>query len=204
MNTKKIYSKLLITLSSTLLLIIYMFMFFTYKNSVISSAILRSSIAAETLSSNSLPFSSMIERSNNLDSNNINEFDIGSSTPHLILVNTTKQRAYIFKGTTNNWILEKNFVCSTGLPVTETPKGLFTCGFKDDCIFSQKFNKASKYYTHIIDCYYLHLTPFYVAQNTLAEEVLGKSDFHGCIKLSIDDSKWIYNNVDDDSTIIIY
>lgn len=204
MINKTIFLKISVTLLSTFLLISYLFMFFTYKNYVISSAILRSSSVAQTLGTISTPQTSMADHLTNLDIDTLNTFDINSSTHHLLLISMKDQTAYIFNGSLNNWILEKEFLYSTELPGTETPKGIFTCGFRGDWFFLEKFNKESKYYIHINDCYNIHSVPFYDNQATVAEDILCEPSSHGCVRLSVEDSKWIYENVKDGSTIIIY
>lgn len=204
MINKTIFLKISVTLISTLLLIAYLFMFFTYKNYVISSAILRSSSVAQTLGTISIPQTSIADHLNNLDIAKLNTFDINSSTHHLILISIKDQTAYIFNGSLNNWILEKEFLCSTELSGKETPKGIFTCGFRGDWFFLENFNKGTKYYIHINDCYNLHSIPFYANQSTIAEDLLDEPSYHGCVRLSVEDSKWIYENVKDGSTTIIY
>lgn len=204
MSIKKTYSKILVTTFSTFLLIIYFFMFFTYKNSVISSAILKSSTVAQTIGSLPTSSLSMTEVFNNLNVDTINTFHINSSTKHLILISTSEQMTYIFTGSSNNWLLEKYFVCLTKFTDTETSKGIFTCGIRCDHFFSQKFNKGDKYYIQINNCHYLHSTPFSADENTISEENPSESASCDYIRFSAEDSKWIYDNIQDGSTIVIY
>lgn len=173
--------------SITLIISIIFLLLFMFNNSI-------NTISYSKSTSNNI---------SNITTDNINNFTIYSPTNKLLLISTEKQRIYVFTGSSKNWSLEKEFICSTGLPGTETPTGTFSCNFRGDWFFSNKFNMGAKYYINFNDCYYIHSVPIYADQTTIAEPILGVPASHGCIRLSIDDSKWVYDNVPDFSTILI-
>lgn len=141
---------------------------------------------------------------NKLDSSTINTFDISSNTDKLIFVNIGEQKTYVYTGYTNSWSLEKEFLCSTGIENEETPVGIFEVQSRAPWFFASTYNQGGKYYVQFMGNYLFHSIPFAEDQQTILDETLGEPASHGCIRLSTDDAKWLYDNVMDGSKIIIY
>ena len=135
--------------------------------------------------------------------NNINTLNIQSDTQYLINVDINNQKTYIYKGKEDNWSLVKTFPCSTGIHGEETPKGSFTTKEKGDWFFSDKYDQGGKYWTQIVGDILFHSVPFARDKSTVLDYTLNEPSSHGCIRLSITDSKWIYNNVPKGSKVII-
>lgn len=134
---------------------------------------------------------------------NINSLDIDSNTQYFINVDLNNQKTYIYKGKKNNWSLLKTFPCSTGITGEETPVGSFTVHEKGDWFFSNKYNQGGKYWTQIVGDILFHSVPFDRDKTTVLDYTLNEPASHGCIRLSITDSKWIYNNIPKESKVII-
>ena len=134
---------------------------------------------------------------------NINSLNIQSNTQYLINVDLNKQKTYIYKGNKNKWSLIKTCPCSTGIAGEETPKGSFTTLEKGDWFFSNKYNQGGKYWTQIVGDILFHSVPFDKDKTTVVDYTLNEPASHGCIRLSISDSKWIYNNIPKESKVII-
>lgn len=143
---------------------------------------------------------------NKLNKDTINSFDITSETNHLVFVNIAEQKTYIFIGSKNNWKLSKEFICSTGIEGKETLVGVFTVQFRAPWFFSPKYGQGGKNYVSFDEKgnYLFHSIPFENDQRTVSDPELGKPASHGCIRLSVEDSKWLYDNVQNGSKIIIY
>lgn len=141
---------------------------------------------------------------NKLDSTTINNFDITSNTTKLVFVNISEQKTYIYTGSINNWTLEKEFICSTGIENKETPVGVFQVQTRAPWFFASKYGQGGKYYVQFMGNYLFHSIPFAEDQETVLDETLGEPASHGCIRLDIADAKWLYDNVTDGSKIIIY
>lgn len=141
---------------------------------------------------------------NKLDSSTINTFDISSKTDKLVFVNISEQKTYIYTGSINNWSLEKEFICSTGIENKETPVGIFEVQTRAPWFFASKYGQGGKYYVQFMGNYLFHSVPFAEDQETVLDETLGEPASHGCIRLDTDDAKWLYDNVLDGSKIIIY
>ena len=134
---------------------------------------------------------------------NINTLNIQSNTQYLINVDINNQKTYIYKGKKDNWSLVKTCPCSTGISDEETPTGSFTTKEKGDWFFSNKYNQGGKYWTQIVGDILFHSVPFDRDKTTVLDYTLNKPASHGCIRLSISDSKWIYNNIPKGSKVII-
>lgn len=141
---------------------------------------------------------------NKLSTDTINTFDITSNTNHLVFVNISEQKTYIYEGSKNKWNLEKEFPCSTGIEGEETPVGVFSVQTRAPWFFSPQYGQGGKYYVQFMGNYLFHSVPFAEDKETIVDDTLGKPASHGCIRLAVDDSKWLYDNVTDGSKVIIY
>lgn len=141
---------------------------------------------------------------NKLTPDTINEFNISSGSNHLVFVNIAEQKTYVYEGSENNWTLEKTFDCSTGIEGKETPVGVFTVQNRAPWFFSPKYGQGGKYYVQFMGNYLFHSIPFEADAETVSDPTLGEPASHGCIRLAVEDSKWLYDNVKNGSKIIIY
>ena len=138
-----------------------------------------------------------------ITSANVNSLDLKSDSPYLVHVNLKNQYTYVYKGSKNNWNLEKKFLCSTGTEGKETPTGIYTTKSKGDWFYEPKYKQGGKYWVTFMDAYMFHSLPFAKDKKTVVDETLGTPASHGCIRLSIEDAKWIYDNVPIGSKLII-
>ncbi|HHQ4320057.1 L,D-transpeptidase [Clostridium perfringens] len=139
-----------------------------------------------------------------LNEDTINQFDITSNTNYLVFVNIAEQKTYVYEGSKNDWTLAKTFTCSTGIEGKETPVGVFTVQNRASWFFSPKYGQGGKYYVQFMGNYLFHSIPFDSDRTTVSDPTLGVPSSHGCIRLSVEDSKWLYDNVKNGSKIIIY
>lgn len=139
----------------------------------------------------------------NITPNTINMLNIYSITNFLINVDIKNQKTYIYKGESDNWTLIKTFPCSTGVSGEDTPSGSFTIKEKGDWFFSTEYNQGGKYWSQITGDILFHSLPYAQDQTTIVDYTINKPSSHGCIRLYVDDSKWIYDNVPKDSKVII-
>ena len=139
-----------------------------------------------------------------LNEDTINQFDITSNTNYLVFVNISEQKTYVYEGSKNDWTLAKTFTCSTGIEGKETPVGVFTVQNRAPWFFSPKYGQGGKYYVQFMGNYLFHSIPFDSDKTTISDPTLGVPASHGCIRLAVEDSKWLYDNVQNGSKIIIY
>lgn len=135
--------------------------------------------------------------------NNVNTLSISSKTNYFVYLNLDEQKTYVYNGSTNNWDLVKEFPCSTGLPGKETPKGIFAVTNRGEWFFSDEFDQGGKYWVQFMGDYLFHSIPFDETQSVILDDTLGTPSSHGCIRLNVEDAKWLYDNIANDTKIII-
>lgn len=138
-----------------------------------------------------------------LTSNNINTLNIESLTSNLIYVNLKDQITYIYKGSINNWDKIKSFKCSTGIESEKTPTGIFDVRERGAWFFSDKYNQGGKYWVQFYGDYLFHSVPYNKEQSEVVDYTLGVPASHGCIRLKTEDAKWIYDNIESGTKVII-
>lgn len=134
---------------------------------------------------------------------NINELNITSNTNFLINVDINSQKTYVYKAESDNWNLLKTFSCSTGIDGENTPVGSFSIKEKGEWFFSDEYNQGGKYWSQITGDILFHSLPYSNDRTTIVDYTINKPSSHGCIRLYLDDAKWIYENVPRDSKVII-
>ena len=105
--------------------------------------------------------------------------------------------------------LIKQMICATGTlkdSDTETPLGIFYVQKKDIAFFSQKYNEGGKYYIKFFGNYLIHSIPVDKNGNIIESEKnkLGIPVSHGCVRISMDNAKWMYDNLPIGSKISIH
>ena len=101
----------------------------------------------------------------------------------------------------------KAMVCSTGKAGDETPLGEYTLG--DKSVWCLLVNSTwGQYAFRINGPIMFHSVPYYeLSKDTLEVEEynkLGEPASLGCIRLSVEDAKWLYDNCDDRTQVLIY
>lgn len=135
--------------------------------------------------------------------NNINSLSVASKTSYLVYLSLDKQITYVYEGSNNNWNLIKEFPSSTGIDGEETPKGIFAVTNRGEWFYSEEFQQGAKYWVQFMGDYLFHSLPFDESQNNIVDYTIGEPSSHGCIRLEVEDAKWLYDNVDNDTKIII-
>lgn len=125
--------------------------------------------------------------------------------PYYIKINR-KQNVVMVYGLENNEYtkLVKTFICSTG---TYTPLGTYNT--TDKYIWRPLVNNVyGQYATRITGSILFHSVPYFKqTKNSLEYEEynkLGTKASLGCIRLTVEDSKWIYDNCPKGTTVTIY
>lgn len=123
----------------------------------------------------------------------INSSKATSDTNYYINVDLPNQRVNIFTKSDGKWILDRSFICSTGKASTPTVKGDFTIKDKGP-MFRAGSNTICNYYTRFYGNYLFH-TVLLDNNENIQDGRLGTPLSHGCIRLAIDDAKYIYTSI---------
>lgn len=101
----------------------------------------------------------------------------------------------------------KAMICSSGAKGSETPQGEYK--MKEKILWCLMVDDTyGRYITRFNGSYMIHSVP-YKSKNPADLDYkefnkLGESVSHGCIRLSLSDSKWIYDNVKFGTKLIVY
>lgn len=136
----------------------------------------------------------------------INKFvtfnDIKSTTEYLLVTDLNNKYTYVFIEEQENWKMLYKWECTIGKPSTPTIKGIFFINGRKPYFGTDKYRV--KYATRIKDGYYYHSILYNSTGTYIIDGRLGLALSHGCIRLETDNAKWIYENVPDDTTVIIH
>lgn len=130
----------------------------------------------------------------------INSLNIKSPTNYLLWIDINHQKVHSFSGNVNNWKLIKSMSCSTGKASTPTVKGIFKVQDKGP-MFRVDSRIICKYYTRFHGNYLFH-TVLLFNDGSIANGTLGRPLSHGCVRLSIENAKYIYYKIPSGTTVL--
>jgi lipoprotein-anchoring transpeptidase ErfK/SrfK len=119
--------------------------------------------------------------------------DFSKSDDFKIEVDLKKQKVFIYyKGE-----IIKEMICSAGAESSHTPKGEFTTTQKIEYDWVDRFDMGAYYWVRFFKSYLFHSIPFDKDGNIKVEELekLGSPVSHGCVRLKLEDAKWLYEKL---------
>jgi peptidoglycan hydrolase-like protein with peptidoglycan-binding domain len=147
------------------------------------------------------PSSSVAPKSKEEMESFINGKNLPSSTDYLIWIDLKKQRVNVFTGTNHQWKLVKSMVCSSGKASTPTIKGNFKVGNKGT-YFTTSYKSGEKtvtvrckYFTQISGNYLFHSIIYDKSGEKIIDGTLGVPRSHGCVRLAVENAKYIYDTI---------
>lgn len=129
--------------------------------------------------------------------------NMSSRTNYLILVNNAACRVMIFQGSRGNWAPLHDWVCSPGKPSTPTVRGYYTVGYRGTH-FGEDKGYTCYYWTQFYGDYLFHSILYYPYSMRVQEGILGQQLSHGCVRLSIENARWIYDNIPSGTLVYSY
>lgn len=124
-----------------------------------------------------------------------------SSTNWLLLVDTTRCRVGVYNGSSYNWNQVFYWQCSPGAAYTPTVIGEFTVYGKG---YSFGHGYTCYYYTQFYGDYLFHSVPYDQGTFNIQDGRLGQNLSQGCVRLAIQNAKWIYDNVPYGTKVVTY
>ena len=130
------------------------------------------------------------------------EIDYSSSDNFRIDVDLSVQRVFVYYKDS----LVKTMICSGGTVEKPTPTGEFTTTQKGPVFFNPKYNQGAYYWIRFQNEYLFHSVPFDENREFIQEEIdkLGTPASHGCIRLKLDEAKWMYDMLPLGIKVVIY
>ena len=119
--------------------------------------------------------------------------DFSNSEDFMIEVDLSRQIVLVY---CKNALI-KEMKCSGGKESSHTPIGEFSTTEKVYYQWVAKFNVGAYYWTRFYKDYLFHSVPFNEDGEMIEEEYnrLGTPASHGCIRLKLDEAKWLYEKL---------
>lgn len=124
-----------------------------------------------------------------------------SNTEWLILTDTIGCRTGIFRGSRGNWRLWSFWQCAPGKNGSPTVLGEFSVYGKG---ISFGHGYTCWYYTQFYGDYLFHSQPCYTGTFNVMDHTMGHRASAGCIRLTTDHAKWIYDNIPYGTKVVNY
>ena len=131
--------------------------------------------------------------------------------PYVLKVSTADQRVYAYGLDSNNeyTVLVRTMKCSTGKDSTPTPTGTFqnSTGPGARWHYFTKYKCWAQYAYYIQGDIMFHSVLYNEKDGPVTQSSvnnLGRKASHGCVRLSVEDAKWIYTNCPVNTKIIVY
>ena len=131
-----------------------------------------------------------------------------SNTDYLILVDRDNHTVGIYEGSYENWTLDRSFLCGNGKASTQTITGSFN--------IPSKYPRSQPYFdsgsarcwypTRIYGGYLFHSVLYYQSSSpsSIMDGRLGVGVSHGCVRLALNNAKYIYDNIPIGTKVVIY
>jgi len=132
----------------------------------------------------------------------IENIDYSDSANFRIEIDLSRQRLTVFY---REDIL-KEMICSGGALETPTPLGEFTTNQKIEYSWVDRFDVGAYYWIRFFEDYLIHSVPFDENGEMIVEEFekLGNPASHGCVRLRLDEAKWLYETLPLGVKVLIY
>ena len=131
--------------------------------------------------------------------------------PYMLKVSTQDQRVYAYGLDDNNeyTVLVRTMKCSTGKDATPTPKGTYqaSTGPGARWHYFKKYTCWAQYAYYIQGDIMFHSVLYNEKDGPVTQSSvnnLGRKASHGCVRLSVEDAKWIWQNCPAKTKIVVY
>ena len=125
-----------------------------------------------------------------------------STTGYIALVNMTTHKVCIFQGWQGNWNCIQYWDCSDGKASTPTVEGVFRVGSRGYYFYSG--DAICYWWTQFYGDYLFHSVLYNRYNGSLMDGRLGMGLSHGCVRLNINNAKWIYDTIPSGTTVVVY
>lgn len=124
-----------------------------------------------------------------------------SPTGYLALVNRSTHKVAIFQGSQGSWSCVKYWDCADGKASTPTVTGVFHVGSRG--YYFDSGSARCYWWTQFYGNYLFH-SVLYTHSGQLMDGRVGIALSHGCVRLKIENAKWIYDNIPRGTTVVVY
>ena len=132
----------------------------------------------------------------------INNSELTSQTSQLIWVDIDRQLTHVLLNEDDTWKHYRTMLSATGANKSPTVKGVFEIQERGEEFYSDRLKSGAKNWVRFDGPYLFHSLSMDKDGN-ITDYTLGKRASDGCIRLSMEDSKWFYDNIEEGSTVFI-
>lgn len=126
---------------------------------------------------------------------------VASATNYLLAVDTATCRTGVFRGSQGAWQPVFYWQCGPGTPSTPTVKGEYTVTAKG---YSFGHGYTCYYYTQFYGDYLFHSIKYDQGTFNVQDGRLGTPVSEGCVRLSLENAKWIWDNIPLRTKVVIW
>ncbi|WP_194948412.1 L,D-transpeptidase family protein [Actinomyces trachealis] len=124
-----------------------------------------------------------------------------SPTNYLIVVDTSAPHCMSFYWRNGAWQPHHDWPCSVGASSTPTVRGTFSIGSRGRSFGS---GYTAYWWTQFHGDYLFHSIIYNQGTYTVKDGTLGGHVSHGCVRMRIQDAKWIYDNIPSRTRVVVY
>ena len=124
-----------------------------------------------------------------------------SSTPYIAIVDRNAHKVSIMNGKQGHWVPIKYWDCANGKASTPTVSGIFK--IQNRGYYFDSGNSRCFWWTQFYGNYLFH-SILCNKDGSIQDGRVGMALSHGCVRLEIENAKWIYDNLPRDTTVVIY
>ncbi len=126
--------------------------------------------------------------------------------PYKLVVDVSDQRVYVSEWTGDRYEGPVfTFTCATGKKDTPTPLGTYQAGGKagGEWYYFKDFNCYAKWAYQIVGGILFHSNTVSKPKGKPSNGGLGHRASHGCVRMKVEEVKWIYDNCPQGTTVVI-
>ena len=127
----------------------------------------------------------------------------GSETDYCLAVDITAKRTIVMQRDGDDWKVVKYWICSTGAPESPTLTGVYQVEGRGYS-FGDYEGYTCYYYTQYWGPYLFHSIKYEPGTFDVQDGRLGEEVSEGCVRLSLENAKWIYDNIPWATRVIVY
>ena len=123
----------------------------------------------------------------------VEDIDYSNSELFTIEISLDRQQVDVYY---KNQLI-RSMICSGGTPEDPTPTGTYWTNEKIYYSWLPKYDVGAYYFVRFYGAYLFHSLPFDEDGNLIEEEAakLGTPASHGCIRLKVEDARWLYESL---------
>ena len=134
----------------------------------------------------------------------VNAKGFASDTEYLIWVSLKYQRCNIFQGEQGAWELIRSGIVGTGATWSPTPEGVWKTTYKQEYGWTTATYTVKPVVRFKGGGYAFHSRLYYPNSSTLSDPSIGFPVSHGCIRMYDEDIQWIFDNIPENTTVVVF